>query len=70
MWAFSLDSGRSRHSHALDSLDVVSSFVAGRGALVPSSPSYALHSTGASHTQHAVHGSWEGALSHSARMLY
>ena len=32
-WAFSLDSGRSRHSDAHDSLDVVASFVAGRGAL-------------------------------------
>jgi hypothetical protein len=31
-WAFSLDSGRSRPSDAQDSLDVASSFVAGRGA--------------------------------------
>ena len=34
MWAFSLDYyGRSQHSDALDSLDVVASFVAGREAL-------------------------------------
>ena len=32
-WAFSLDFGRSRPSDAHDSLDVVTSFVAGRAAL-------------------------------------
>ncbi len=35
---------------------------------LPFQPSYALHSTVASHS-HAVHGSWGGASSHSARRV-
>ena len=66
-WAFSLDFGRSRPSDAHDSLDVVTSFVAGRAALAMIASS-ALPSMVASRP-HAVHGFWEGVLSLSVRRV-